>query len=155
MTALQDYFQSLSERDRRTLRWGGIAAAIIIVLGTVTTLDEEARAAERRVAAQRELAAELPMRLGNLQRVARLGTDVELPLLTLVRKVSASAGVSPNIEAGTDGSAKATFDDVGFDATLEIIANLEAAGVQIRRLRIDAAGAGRVDVALELASRRS
>jgi len=155
MRALREYFQSLSERDQRTLRWGGIAAAIIIVFGTLTTLNEKASAAERRIAAQRELVAELPMRLGNVRRVSRLDTDVDLPLLTLVRKVSESSGVSPNIEAGTDGSAKVALNGVGFDATLEILANLEAAGVPIRRLRVDAAGAGRVNVALELASRRS
>jgi hypothetical protein len=36
-----------------------------------------------------------------------------------------------------------------------LVATLEAARVDIRRLRIDAAGAGRVNASLELAPRRS
>jgi len=38
---------------------------------------------------------------------------------------------------------------------LELVATLEAAKVDIRRLRLDAAGGGRVNAALELAPRRS
>ncbi|MFM7434312.1 MAG: hypothetical protein ACKO3O_12535, partial [Gammaproteobacteria bacterium] len=75
--------------------------------------------------------------------------------LTLARQVGELAGAVPEVEAGADGSAKLQLTAVPFDTVLEMVATLEAAKVDIRRLRLDAAGGGRVNAALELAPRRS
>lgn len=152
---LRDAIANLSERDQRTLRFGGIAVGVILILGSLATLNEKASAAEQRVAQRQAQIADLPMRLAELRRATRLGAGIDLPLLTLARQAGELAGAVPEVEAGADGSAKLQLSAVPFDTVLELVANLEAAKVDIQRVRIDAAGAGRVNASLELAPRRT
>jgi hypothetical protein len=145
----------LPESDQRTLRLGGMAVAAILLSAGLLTVNEKARAAEQRLADRQAQLADLPMQLAELRRGGGLGASAELPLLTLARQVGELAGAVPEVEAGADGSAKLQLTAVPFDTVLELVATLEAAKVDIRRLRLDAAGGGRVNAALELAPRRS
>jgi type II secretory pathway component PulM len=152
---LRDAIARLPESDQRTLRLGSVAVAAILILGGWVTVNEKASAAEQRLADRRAQLADLPLRLAELRRGVRLGGGADLPLLTLARQAGELAGVVPELAAGADGSATLQLPGVPFDSLLELVATLEAARVDIRRLRIDAAGAGRVNASLELAPRRS
>ena len=152
---LRDAIARLPESDQRTLRLGSVAVAAILILGGWVTVNEKASAAEQRLADRRAQLVDLPLRLAELRRGVRLGGGADLPLLTLARQAGELAGVVPELAAGADGSATLQLPEVPFDSLLELVATLEAARVDIRRLRIDAAGAGRVNASLELAPRRS
>lgn len=153
--SLREAMARLPASDQRTLRLGSMAVAAILLIGGLLTVNEKARAAEQRLADRQAQLADLPIQLAELRRSVRLGASAELPLLTLARQVGELAGAVPEVEAGADGSAKLQLTAVPFDTVLELVATLEAAKVDIRRLRLDAAGGGRVNAALELAPRRS
>lgn len=153
--SLREAMAQLSESDQRTVRRGGLVVAAILIIGGLVIVNDKARAAEQRLADRQAQLADLPMQLAELRRGARIGASAELPLLTLARQVGELAGAVPEVEAGADGSAKLQLTAVPFDTVLEMVATLEAAKVDIRRLRLDAAGGGRVNAALELAPRRS
>jgi len=153
--SLREAMARLPASDQRTLRLGSMAVAAILLIGGLLTVNEKARAAEQRLADRQAQLADLPIQLAELRRSVRLGASAELPLFTLARQVGELAGAVPEVEAGADGSAKLQLTAVPFDTVLELVATLEAAKVDIRRLRLDAAGGGRVNAALELAPRRS
>ncbi|MBM4233125.1 MAG: hypothetical protein FJ160_02950 [Gammaproteobacteria bacterium] len=153
--SLREAMAQLSESDQRTVRRGGLVVAAILIIGGLVIVNDKARAAEQRLADRQAQLADLPMQLAELRRGARIGASAELPLLTLARQAGELVGAVPEVEAGADGSAKLQLTAVPFDTMLELVATLEAAKVDIRRLRLDAAGGGRVNAALELAPRRS
>ncbi len=155
LQSLHEAYDRLPERDQRTLRLGGAVVSVILIMGGVITVNEKASAAEGRFADRQTQMAELPMQLAELRRALRLGATAELPLLTLARQAGELTGLTPEVGAGADGSATLQLAGVPFDSVLELIANLEAAKVDIRRLRINATDAGRVNASLELAPRRS
>ena len=51
---LQDWYRQLAERERRMVLWGGVAAAVLVVVGTTLQLGASVANAEERVQQRRE-----------------------------------------------------------------------------------------------------
>ena len=51
---LQDWYRQLAERERRMVLWGGVAAAVLVVVGTTLQLGASVAKAEERVQQRRE-----------------------------------------------------------------------------------------------------
>lgn len=153
-SAMAQRIDALAPRDRRALQIGAVLVILIVVVGSVTTLAERARNAEVRIARKQQLFGELPARIDQLRRTARLGADASLPLGSLANRISATAGLQGSIEVSPDGAVVLQFSAVPFDNVLELLAEFEANRIVLRQARIGAASApGLVDARFDLAPR--
>ena len=152
---LQARLQTLADRDRRALLVGAVLVVAILLVAALSALAEGVRATRDRIAQKTTLLAELPARLSAAQRVQRLGGDVSLPVVDLAQRLVEKAGLTAVIESTGDGGVRLRLESVPFDNTLDLLADLEAARVATRSIRIDAVSPGRVNVQLDLAPRGS
>ena len=155
LMTLQSRFQTLGVRDRRALGLGLATVCTILLVAAVSALADRERASRDRIAQKSVLLAELPARLAGVQRLERLGGDVSLPVASLAQRLTERAGLAAIVESTGDGGARVQLESIPFDNALDLIADLEAAHVETRSVRIDAAAPGRVDVQIDLAPRRS
>jgi type II secretory pathway component PulM len=153
--ALQSRFQALGDRDRRALGLGIALVGAILLVAVVSALTDRERATRDRIAQKSVLIAELPARLAAVQRLERLGGDAALPVASLAQRLTERAGIAAIVESTGDGGVQLQLESVPFDSALDLLADLEAARVETRSVRIDAAAPGRVNVQVDLAPRRS
>ena len=147
---LNDWFVSLSERDRRAVRLGGLASVVILIMATVFTVVTESRSAADRVVTKRLLLADLPTLQDRDQRLRRIGTEASLSLEMLVKRILNQHGIDATIEVQSTSSIRLRATAAAFDAVVETLGDLEASSISIRRATLTSNAAGRVDVEIEL-----
>ena len=146
----KDRWASMSERDQRALKLGAPLVLGILVVALFVTVFSESRAAVDRVEIKRAWLADLPAARDRSQRLQRLGADTGLPLESLVQRVTARYGIESTLDTQSNSSLRLRAAAVPFDAVVEVLADLEAASVSIRRATLNSTQVGRVDLDLEL-----
>jgi type II secretory pathway component PulM len=147
---LKDRWASMSERDQRALKLGAPLVLGILVVALFVTVFSESRAAVDRVEIKRAWLADLPAARDRSQRLQRLGADTGLPLESLVQRVTARYGIESTLDTQSNSSLRLRAAAVPFDAVVEVLADLEAASVSVRRATLNSTQVGRVDLDLEL-----
>lgn len=155
LVRVREQFDLLTERDRRALFAGGVLSIIILVGGGLWTLNEKASATRARAAEKANLLSNLPSLLARADRKSRLAAEPTAPESVLIERIGSRLGVQAAVVPVGDGTIRASFVGVPFDTAIEVLADLQAAGVNIGKLRITAAGAGRVDLKLDITPRSS
>ena len=98
---LRDWYQSQTEKDRRTLLYGGIAAAVLLLAGGLWTLEAATDSAQARVAAKRADLAWMQAVAPRLRSMPAVNPNEALPLL--VDRTARDAGLSGAVKS-TDPS---------------------------------------------------
>lgn len=147
---LKDRWASMSERDQRALKLGAPLVLGILVVALFVTVFSESRAAVDRVEIKRAWLADLPAARDRSKRLQRLGADTGLPLESLVQRVTARYGIESTLDTQSNSSLRLRAAAVPFDAVVEVLADLEAASVSVRRATLNSTQVGRVDLDLEL-----
>jgi general secretion pathway protein M len=150
-------FANLSQRDRRVLMIGGIAAALILVFGVILPLD-------RSVAHERAKLTQKRADLAWMQSVApeiaasapppAAGGESLLLIIDRSARESGLAGALAGSEPGGPGSLSIRLEKAPFDALIGWLARLsQQNGVTVDSATIEKAGApGLVNAAIVLHS---
>lgn len=150
---LREWHASLAERDRRTLTWGAIAAAVLLVVGLVWKLGSSAAAAEVRVEGKRQQLAWIEAVTPRLQAMpaARAGESLAIAVDRSARE-SGLGDALEGIEPAGPGSLRVRFKNASFDALALCLARLQQErGAVTETASVNASGEpGRVDATLVL-----
>lgn len=154
--SLRDWYAGLAEREQRVVTWGGVAAAVLLVVGLIWKLGSAVAVAEERVATKR---ADLAWIEAVTPRVvaapaARPGESLTIAVGRLANEGGlgdALAGIEPS---GT-GAVRARFTAASFDALAVLLGRLQKErGVIAETASVSATGeTGLVDATLVLRGR--
>lgn len=148
---IRDWYQSQSEKDRRTLLYGGIAATVLLLAGGLWTLEAATDSAGSRVAAKRADLAWMQAMAPRLRSMPAVNPDEPLPLL--VDRTARDAGLSGAVKS-TDpsdgGGLRVRLEAASFDATVIWLSRLQQErGLMVEFATFEAGGAeGLVNVLL-------
>jgi type II secretory pathway component PulM len=150
---LQEWYASLAERERRTVVIGGIAAAILLLVGGVWKLDAAADSAVSRVEAKRADLAWMQAVAPRLRTMPAQRPDESLPLL--VDRTAREAGLADALsgsEPAGQGSLRVRLQGASFDAMVVWVGRLQQErGVVVEVANVDATEAeGLVNASLVL-----
>jgi len=151
---------SLNERERRMVLFGGIAAAILLVLAVVLPLDRSVSQAHERLGRKQ---ADLAWMRSVAPQLAGAGPSVSRPgsqqsLLVVVDRSAHEAGLGAALTASEPsgpGGLRVRLDKAPFDILVGWMARLgDQQGVKVESASIDNAGQpGLVNAALVLRAR--
>ncbi|HEU0224464.1 MAG TPA: type II secretion system protein GspM [Steroidobacteraceae bacterium] len=150
---LREWHASLGEREQRSVAWGGLVAAVLLVAGLVWKLGDAVTAAEERVAQRREDLAFIEAATPRLQAVpaARPGESLAIAVDRLAREGGLSQSLA-GVEPAATGAIRARFTAASFDALAVMLARLQQErGVVAETASVSATGEpGLVDATLVL-----
>ncbi len=141
-------FESLSERERRMVVFGGIAAAVLLVLAVILPLDRAVARAEARVERKQ---ADLAWMRSVAPELAAAGPAVRAPgattgesLIVIVDRAAREAGLGSALTSSEPvgpGNLRVRMEKAPFDTLVAWLARLaERHGVQVESATIDNAG---------------
>ncbi len=143
---MMEWYQSLSERERRMVLFGAIAAVLILVFGVLWPLDQSVARAHARLAHKQS-------DLAWMRSVApQLATAPVLPtassprsLIVVIDNSAREAGLGGTLtgsEPAGPGGLRVRLDKAPFDAIVGWLARLaEQQGINVESATIDGAGA--------------
>ncbi len=155
---LQQFLARLSERERRIVLSGAIAAALLVVLATILQLQHSVSAIQQRVERKRDdlswLRSVAPQ-LAGLQSSAP--PALHEPLVVLIDRTARDAGLQKSLvgtQPSGDGGLSVRLDQTAFDALVAWLSDLhERYGVRVDSATISpGTGAGTVNASLVLHS---
>lgn len=148
---LRDWYAGLSERDRRTVLWGGAAAAVLLVAGLVWQLAASVAAKEERVERRRQDLAFIEAATPLLQSrpAPRPGESLTIAVDRMAREGGLS-GQLAGIEPAANGALRARFTAASFDSLMLLLARLQKErGAQAETASVSATDApGLVDATI-------
>jgi general secretion pathway protein M len=143
---MREWFDNLSERDRRIVTWGGAAVLVLVLLGIVVPLNRNIAIARERVTRKQ----------GDLQFIqsvapqlasagpASAGAASAESLVVLVDSSARESGLGKsltNSQPTGDKALRVRLDRVGFDAMVAWLARLsQQHGVRVESAEIESAG---------------
>jgi general secretion pathway protein M len=143
---MREWFDNLSERDRRIVTWGGAAVLVLVLLGIVVPLNRNIAIARERVTRKQ----------GDLQFIqsvapqlasagpASAGAASAESLVVLVDSSARESGLGKsltNSQPTGDKGLRVRLDRVGFDAMVAWLARLsQQHGVRVESAEIESAG---------------
>jgi general secretion pathway protein M len=143
---MREWFDNLSERDRRIVTWGGAAVLVLVLLGIVVPLNRNIALARERVTRKQ----------GDLQFIqsvapqlasagpASAGAASAESLVVLVDSSARESGLGKsltNSQPTGDKALRVRLDRVGFDAMVAWLARLsQQHGVRVESAEIESAG---------------
>lgn len=148
-----DWYRSLSDRDRKTVLYGGLVAGLLLVVGGAWKLDGAVDAAAKRVANKRSDLAWMQAVAPRLRSMPAARADESLPLL--VDRTARDGGLAGSL-SGSDpageGALRVRLQDVPFDAMVVWLGRMQMErGVVVESASVDAgAGEGLVNASLVL-----
>ena len=150
---LHTWYQSLAERERRTVLIGGIAAAVLLVVGGIWKLDAATARAADTVAGKRADLAWMQRVAPQLRAMPTARSNEALPLL--VDRTAHDAGLAGALsgsEPAGNGGLRVRFEGASFDMLVVWLSRLQRdRGLVIESANIDgAAGEGLVNASLVL-----
>lgn len=166
MSALLDrlgaWYQSREEREQRVLRWGGAAAVLIVVLGSLWQLHAAVQRVADRVERKRmdlafAQAASAEILAAGPLRAAAPGAGADAPLVVLVDGAAREAGLAAQLgasEAVPPNGMRVRFNAASFDALVAMTARLaQQHGVGVAAASVErGAEPGKVNATLTLQS---
>ena len=155
---LQQWYAARGAAEQRTLRIGGIAAALVLLVGTLVPLHRGVEARATRVAALRSDLAWLRSMSTRLAAAASLPAASSESLVVLVDRAARATGIAGGMHASqqsANDTLDVQLDAVSFDALATWIGQLtQLNGVQVDSATIESAGApGQVRATLVLRQR--
>ena len=137
---LQEWYASLGERERRTILYGGILAAVLLVGGGVWKLGTAVEAAEVRVEAKQADLAWMQAVAPRLRAMPAQRSDESLPLL--VDRTAREAGLGGSL-SGSDpagqGALRVRLQGASFDAMVVWLGRLQQdRGIVVESANVDA-----------------
>lgn len=150
---LVEWYRSLAERERKVVLYGGITAALLLVVGGIVKLGAAVDAAEARVETKRTDLAWMQAVAPRLRAMPARRPDESLPLL--VDRTARDAGLAGAL-SGSDpagqGALRVRLQDAPFDAIVLWLGRLQQErGVFVESASIDATEAeGLVNASLVL-----
>lgn len=123
---LRSWYGGLSERDRRTVHWGGAAAAVVLLVALVTQLGASVAAMQERVDRRRQDLAFIEAATPALQSMpaARPGESLSIALDRMARE-GGLAGQLAGTEPAANGALRARFTAASFDSLMLLLARLQ------------------------------
>lgn len=150
---VRDWYTGLAEREQRMVRWGGSAAAVLLLGALIWQLGTSVAVAEERVERRRHDLAWIESVTPRLQAApaARPGE----PLTIAVDRMAREGGLADRIasvEPASTGALRARFTGASFDALTLLLARLQKErGVVTESASVSATGVpGLVDATLVL-----
>jgi type II secretory pathway component PulM len=148
---LLDWYGGLSERDRRTVLWGSVAAGTLLVVGLIWQLGAWVAAKEERVDRRRQDLAYIEAATPLLQSLPapRPGESLTIAVDRMAREGGLS-GQLAGIEPAANGALRARFTSASFDSLMLLLARLQKErGAQAETASVSATDApGLVDATL-------
>ncbi len=135
-----EWYASLAERERKTLLYGGIVAAALLVFGGAWKLGAAVDAAEARIESKRADLAWMQAVAPRLRSMPVGSTDESLPLL--VDRTAREAGLAEAL-SGSDpagqGALRVRLQGASFDAMVVWLGRLQQdRGVVVESASLDA-----------------
>lgn len=145
---LRDWYASLAERERRTVLWGGAAAACLLIIGLAWQLTVSVAKAEERVERRRQDLAFIEAATPMIQSLpaARPGESLTIAVDRLAREGGLAEQLA-GTEPAANGALRARFTAASFDSLMLLLARLQKErGVRAESASVTASGAtGLVD----------
>jgi general secretion pathway protein M len=150
---LQAWYTSLAERERKTVLYGGILAAVLLILGGAWKLGATVDAAQARVESKRADLAWMQAVAPRLRAMPAQRPDESLPLL--VDRTAREAGLGDAL-SGSDpagpGALRVRLQGAAFDSMVVWLGRLQQdRGIVVESANVDAGESeGLVNVSLVL-----
>jgi type II secretory pathway component PulM len=137
---LRNWYESLAERERRTVLFGGIAAVVLLLVGGIWKLGAMVDAAGSRVETKRADLAWMQAVAPRLRAMPAQQADESLPLV--VDRTARDAGLASAL-SGSDpagqGSLRVRLQGASFDAMVVWLGRLQQdRGVVVESANVDA-----------------
>jgi type II secretory pathway component PulM len=134
-----DWYQTLTDRDRRTVLWGGIAAVLLLLAGGIWKLDAATAAARERVTSKRSDLAWMQAVAPRLRSMPAIRSDESLPLLVdRTAREAGLAGALSGSEPSGNGALRVRLQGASFDALVIWLARLQQErGVVVESANVD------------------
>jgi general secretion pathway protein M len=143
---MRAWYANLSERDRRVVLWGGIAAGVLLVLAIILPLNRNIAQARQRIANKQ---GDLAFIQGAIPQLSAAGPGVGAAatgesLVVLIDSSARESGIGKSLsssQATPDKGLRIRLDNVPFDALVAWLARLsQSHGVRVEAAEIEAAG---------------
>jgi len=154
------WLQSLSERERRMILFGGLAAVVLLIFAVIFPLESSVTKAHARIETKQ---ADLVWMKGVAPRVAASGSLVKPPdnqesLIVLIDRSARELGLGASLtssEPSGPGGLRVRLEKAPFDVMVGWIARLsDQNGIRVESASIDGAGEpGVVNASLVLRTR--
>jgi len=145
---LRDWYAGLAERERRTVLWGGTAAACLLIIGLAWQLTASVAKARERVERRREDLAFIEAATPMIQSLpaARPGESLTITLDRMAREGGLAEQLA-GIEPAANGAMRARFTAASFDSMMLLLARLQKErGARVESASVAGTGAtGLVD----------
>ena len=137
---LQAWYSSLAERERKTVLYGGLVAAALLVLGGLWKLGSAVEAAESRVQAKRADLAWMQAVAPRIRALPAARDDESLPLLVdrTAREAGLAGALSGSDPAGP-GALRVPLQGASLDAMVVWLGRLQQErGIVVDSASVDA-----------------
>lgn len=143
---IQNWLQSLSERERKMVVYGGIAAIFILILGIILPLNRTVWQTHARIEQKRE---DLAWMRSVAPQLAAAGGQVIAPatqdsLIVVVDRAARESGLGAALtssEPSGQGGLRIRLEKARFDVIVAFLARLsEQHGIQVESATMDSAG---------------
>ena len=143
---MRAWYAKLSERDRRVVRLGGIAAVVLLLLAIVLPLGRNIAQARQRVATKQ---ADLAFIQNAVPQLASAGPGIGMAatgesLVVLIDSSARESGLGKSLSSSQptpDKGLRIRLDHVPFDALVAWLARLsQSHGVSVESAEIESAG---------------
>ena len=143
---MREWFDNLSERDRRIVTWGGAAVLMLVLLGIVVPLNRNIAIARERVTRKQgdlQFIQSVAPQLASAAPSSGNAATAE-SLVVLVDSSARESGLGKslsNSQPTGDKGLRVRLDRVGFDAMVAWLARLsQQHGVRVESAEIESAG---------------
>jgi general secretion pathway protein M len=153
---MREWFDNLSERDRRIVTWGGAAVLVLVLLGIIVPLNRNITLARERVTRKQgdlQFIQSVAPQLASAGPAAAGGENTDLVVLIDSSARESGLGKSlSNSQPTGDKGLRVRLDRVGFDALVAWLARLsQQHGIRVESAEIESAGeTGMVNAGLVL-----
>jgi general secretion pathway protein M len=142
---MREWFDNLSERDRRIVTWGGAAVLVLVLLGIIVPLNRNITLARERVTRKQgdlQFIQSVAPQLAAAGPAAAGGANADLVVLIDSSARESGLGKSlTNSQPTGDKGLRVRLDRVGFDAMVAWLARLsQQHGIRVESAEIETAG---------------
>jgi len=142
---MREWFDNLSERDRRIVTWGGAVVFVLVLLGIIVPLNRNVALARDRVTRKQvdlQFIQSVAPQLASAGPAAAGGANADLVVLIDSSARESGLGKSlSNSQPTGDKGLRVRLDRVGFDAMVAWLARLsQQHGVRVESAEIESAG---------------
>jgi type II secretory pathway component PulM len=142
---LRQWFAARTAEERRTLKAGGVAALIVLLIGLLVPLHRSVAAVSTRVATLRSDLDWLRSMGPQLAATASMPVATRESLVVIVDRAARAAGIAGGLSSSrptANGGLDVHLDRVSFDALATWLGQLaQRNGVQIESAAVESAGA--------------